>query len=61
MNLSPLMYQGLPWTAGLEADESVFALSLIDTFYSWRDMLLGLENFLEAEAAEISHILDKTK
>jgi len=49
VTLSPLKYQGLPWTSGLEADDRVFGLFLADKFYSWRDALLMLEAFLEEE------------
>ena len=32
---SPLMFNGTPWTAGIEADDILYTVPFYDTYYSW--------------------------
>lgn len=44
--ISPLMFNGLPLTAGLESDDALFSVYLSDTFYSLRDLQLSAEAYI---------------
>jgi hypothetical protein len=44
--LSPLMYNGTPWTAGLEADDILFSIPFYDTYYALHDLKVAFKDYL---------------
>ncbi|RMH21007.1 MAG: hypothetical protein D6698_03335 [Gammaproteobacteria bacterium] len=46
--LTPLMLHGTPWTAGLEADETLFSVPFFDTYYSYADFLTWLHDSVQS-------------
>jgi len=44
--LSPLMYNGAPWTAGLEADEALFSVPFYGLYASYHDIVTTWTDFL---------------
>ncbi len=46
--LCPLIYNGSPWTAGLEADDIMFSVPFYDTYYSLHDFKTAVQDYLGA-------------
>jgi hypothetical protein len=44
---SPLLHNGLPFTAGMETDDALHSIFLNDSYYSYRDLQAGAERVLE--------------
>lgn len=46
--LSPLIYNGAPWTAGLEADDILFNVPFYDTYYNFHDLKTAFNDYIGA-------------
>lgn len=46
--LSPLIYNGAPWTAGLEADDIIFNIPFFDTYYNFHDLKTAFYDYIGA-------------
>lgn len=44
--ISPLMFNGIPFTAGLETEDVVFAIHSNDSFYAYRDLQASVSSLL---------------
>lgn len=47
VTLSPLLFNGVPFTAGLETEDSVWAIGAFGSYYSAKSMQAGLSRFWE--------------
>ena len=47
VTLSPLLFNGIPFTAGLETEDSVWAIGAFGSYYSAKSMQAGLSRFWE--------------
>lgn len=56
--LSPLMFNGLPWTAGLESDEVLFTVPFYDMYYSFAAIVEGMHKLVSTDYS-IPSIKDK--
>ena len=45
--LAPVIFNGNPFTAGLETDDAIWSISAFGLFYSAKDLQLGAKRFLE--------------
>jgi hypothetical protein len=50
--LSPLVYNGVPWTAGMETDDAIYSIFMNDAFYSFRELQATAEKFWDTVFGE---------
>lgn len=44
--VSPMLHNGSPWTAGLEADDTLFSVPFYDTYYNLQDFKTAIRDYI---------------
>jgi hypothetical protein len=53
VTFTPLMFNGTPWTAGLESDDMLYTVPFYSAYYSWARFVTGYRDLMSSGIADV--------